>query len=256
MKSWKGWLIVAGALYLFYLVWMVPAGLCWSWWAARPGSRAERVTMVDLHGPWSAGNCALLQVGPLQFAPLSWKIRPLSLLRGRLEFALAATLPDSGKTTATLSLGRRDLELRDLQVRGPAAPLGATLLPGVALTGTLEGKGLRLLLAKGLPVEAEGELSWRSAGLAMTPPVMVGDLALQMQTGGNGITANLKDRGGPLRIEIQGGLKPDGSYELNGEVVPRGGIRPELASLLSLLGPASADGRIRLARTGRLAPLY
>lgn len=256
MKSWKGWLILAGALYLFYLVWMIPAGLCWSWWASRPGSRADRVTLVDLHGPWSSGNCALLKIGPLQFEQLTWKIRPLSLLRGRLEFALTAGLPDSGKTTAILRLGRRDLEVRNLHLLAPATSLGSALLPGVNLTGTLEGKELRLLLTKGLPVEAVGQLTWQGAGLAMTAPVVLGDLAMQMQSGPAGITANLKDRGGPLRIEIQGGLKPDGTYVLNGEVVPRGAIQPELATLLSLLGPASADGRIRLARTGRLTPLF
>jgi hypothetical protein len=256
MKKWKGWLALVCALYLFFLIWMIPAGLCWAWWAARPGSGAERITMVDLHGPWSAGNCALIKIGPLQFEHLTWKINPLALLRGRLEFALAAALPDSGKATAILGLGRHDLELRDLQLRGPAAPLGLALLPGVNLSGTIAGKDLRMLFAKGIPVEVTGELAWQGAGMEMTTPVLVGELVMQMQTGPAGITANLKDRGGPLRIAIQAGLKPGGIYEVNGDVAPRGAIQPELATLLSLLGPAAADGRIRLTRTGRLNPLY
>lgn len=256
MKSWKSWLALAGALYLFFLVWMIPAGLCWGWWAARPGSGAERLTMVDLHGPWSAGNCALVKIGPLQFEHLTWRIRPLSLLRGRLEFAISAALPDAGKATAVLGLGRRNLELRDLQLLGPATPLGLAFLPGVNLTGTLAGKDLRLLFAKGLPVEASGELTWQGAGLQMPEPVVIGELVMRIQTGGAGITANLKDHGGPLRIEIQVGLKPDGNYEVNGAVVPRGTMQPELATLISLLGPAAPDGRVHLARTGRLAPLY
>jgi len=256
MKNWKGWLALAGTLYLFFLVWMIPAGLGWAWWASRPGSKAERVTMVDLHGPWSSGNCALLRLGPLQFEHLSWQIRPLALLRGRLEFALAAALPDSGQVTAILALSRHDLELRDLQWLGPAAPLGLTLLPGTNLTGTLAGKNLHLRLAKGLPVEAEGLLTWQGAGLALTTPVAVGDLALQMQTGAQGITANLKDRSGPLRLEVQAILKADGAYELNGEIAPRGAVPPELATMLSLLGPKTPDGLLRLSRTGQMKPLY
>lgn len=256
MKKWKGWLILGGTLYLFFLIWMIPAGLGWAWWAARPGSGAERVTMVDLHGPWSSGNCALLKLGPLQFEHLTWKIRPLALLRGRLEFALTAALADSGKATATVGLGRQNVELRDLQLQGPASPLGLALLPGVNLTGTLAGKDLRLLFAKGLPVEAAGELTWRGAGMLMTQPMVVGDLAMQMQSGATGITASLKDRGGTLRIEIQAALKPDGAYEVNGEVAPRGKVEPELATMLSLLGPAAADGRIRLAKTGSLTRFY
>lgn len=258
MKSWKGWLALLCALYLFFLVWMIPAGLCWAWWAARPGSGAERITMLDLHGPWSSGNCALVRIGPLQFEHLNWRIRPLALLRGRLEFAMTAALPDSGKATAILGLGRHNLELRDLQLLGPAAPIGLALLPGLNLGGTVDGKDLHLRLVKGLPVEATGVLTWRGAGMEMTSPVLVGELAMQMQTGATGITANLKDRGGPLRLEIQGILKADGAYEVNGEVMPRQGaaIQPELATLLSLLGPASPGGSVRLNRTGRLTPLY
>jgi hypothetical protein len=256
MKIWKGWLALAGVLYLFFLVWMIPAGMCWAWWAGRPGSGAERVTMVDLHGPWSSGSCGLVKIGPLRFERLTWTIRPLALLRGRLEFTLATGLPDAGKATAILSLGRQDLELRDLQLQGSAAPFGRELLPGIVLTGALEGKNLRLRLAKGLPVAAEGELLWRGAGLELTGPVSLGDLALQLQSGEAGINAMLKDRSGPLRLELQTRLKPDGSYEVTGEVVPRGALQPELGNLLALLGPPAPDGRVRLNRTGRLNPLY
>lgn len=256
MKSWKGWLALTGALYLFFLIWMIPAGLGWAWWAARPGSGAERVTMLDLHGPWSAGNCALVRIGPLQFEHLSWRVRPLALLRGRLEFVVTSALPDSGRASATLVLSRRNLELRDLQLLGPAAPLGQALLPGVNLTGTIEGKALRLRLAKGLPIEAAGQLTWRGAGAELSTPLPIGELVMQMQTGPAGITAVLKDRGGPLRLEIQGLLKADGGYEVNGEVATRGNVQPDLATLLSLLGPASPGGGIRLSRIGRLAPIY
>ncbi|NTV12453.1 MAG: type II secretion system protein N [Desulfobulbaceae bacterium] len=257
MKGWKGWLALTIALYLFFLFWTIPAGFCWAWLASRPESKVARLTMLDLHGPWSAGNCALVKVGPLQLHDLSWRLRPLSLLRGRLEFALRAGLPDSGQTTAIVSLGRRELELGDWQIQGAATSLGRTWLPGLPLTGTLRGKDLHLLLAGGLPVAAAGQLTWQGAGVELTAPVAVGDLAVQLQSDAAGITANLKDSGrGPLRLEIQTRLKADGAYELTGEVAPRGAIPPELSNMLGLLGPHTPDGRIRLSRTGQLAPFY
>lgn len=257
MKSWKGWLLLLCGLYLFFLVWTIPAGLCWGWWASRPGSGAERVTVVDLHGPWSAGNCALVKLGPLQLTDLTWKLRPLALLRGRLEFNLAAALPDSGQVAAILGLGRHDLELRDLRLQAPANSLSRAWLPGLPLTGTLAGRDLRLLWIGGLPAAAVGQLTWRGAGVELTAPVALGDLALQLQSDPGGITANLKDSGnGPLRLEIQTRLKTDGVYEINGEVAPRGSGPPELTNLLGLLGPAAPDGRLRLVRSGRLTPLY
>ena len=256
MKSWKGWLALTCGAYLFFLIWTVPAGFCWAWLASRPESKVARVTMLDLHGPWSAGSCALVKVGPLQLQELNWHIRPLALLRGRLEFVLTGALPDSGKMAAIVSLGNRSLELRDLQLQGPANSLARTLLPGIPLTGTLTGKNLRLLLVGGLPIAASGQLGWQGAGVELTSPVPLGELALQMQSDAGGITANLKDSNGPLRIEIQTRLKSDGAYELIGEVAPRGAIQPELANMLSLLGPRTPDGRIKLSRTGQLTPLY
>lgn len=256
MKRWKGWLTLTIGLYLFFLLWTIPAGLGWAWLASRPESKMARVTMLDLHGPWSAGNCALLKMGPLQLHDLTWRIRPLALFRGRLEFALTGALPDSGKLAATVSLGRRDLELRELQLQGPANNFFRTLLPGIPLHGALAGQDLRLLLVGGLPAAASGQLNWQGAGVELTAPVVVGDLALQMQSDPGGITANLKDSGGPLRIDIQTRLKPDGAYELTGEVAPRGTIPPELTNMLSLLGPRTPDGRIRLSRSGQLTPFY
>jgi len=257
MKSWKGWLVLTSVFYLFFLLWTVPAGFCWAWLASRPESKMARVTMVDLHGPWSAGGCALVKLGPLQLQDLAWRIHPLALLGGRLEFTLAATLPDAGKMAATVSLGRHDLELRGLQLQGQANSLAHTLLPGIPLTGTLAGKDLSLRLTGGLPVAASGQLTWQGAGVELGKPVAVGDLALQLQSDPGGITGNLKDSGnGPLRLELQGRLKADGAYEITGEAAPRGAGQPELANMLGLLGPKTPDGRIRLSRVGQLVPFY
>jgi len=252
----KGWLALTTVFYLFFLLWSIPAGFCWSWLASRPGSRVAQVTMLDLHGPWSAGNCALIKVGALQLQDLTWRIRPLALLTGRLEFALTGALPDSGKMAAIVSLGRRDLEIRGLQIEGSANGLLRTVLPGITLNGRLTGKDLRLLLAGGLPVAASGQLTWQNAGVELTAPIGVGDLALQLQSSPGTITATLKDNGGPLRLEIQTRLKTDGAYEITGELAPRGNSQPELTNMLSLLGPKTPDGRVRLSRTGLLAPLY
>lgn len=30
MKGWKGWLALTAALYCIFLLWTIPAGLCWA----------------------------------------------------------------------------------------------------------------------------------------------------------------------------------------------------------------------------------
>lgn len=256
MKGWKGWLLLTGVFFLFFLAWRLPAELCWRWWAGSSGGAAARLQAGNLEGSWSRGRLASLQSGSLLLTDLAWTFRPLGLLAGRLEFALGAELPGAAPLNATLIIRPGSQELRDLRGRIPAASLGEALLPGLGLAGHLESRGLGLTIRQGRPVAAGGSLSWLQPGTAFPEPVNLGDLELQLATRGEVIAATLKDRGGPLQINVLTSLKPDGNYELSGELLPRGQLTPGQASLVRLFGAPAADGRIRLQRVGRLAPIY
>lgn len=256
MRNWKSWLLLTGVFYLFFLAWRLPADLCWRWWASRPEAAAVRLQVEGIEGAWSGGRVAVLQSGAVRLTGLTWDFRPLGLLAGRLKFALSANLQGSAPVAATLAVGPRSQELRNFRGLIPAGPLGEALLPGLGLAGSLESRNLELTVEQGRLVAAGGDLSWLEAGMSFPEPVTLGDLDLHLANESGMILATLKDRGGPLQVNVLATIRPDGNYELTGELLPRERLTPELTSLMRFFGPATADGRVRLQRTGRLAPIY
>jgi len=256
MKSWTKWLLLTGVFYLVFLAWQLPAELCWQWAAPRLGPAVAQVQVAGLSGPWSDGRMASLQSGSLRLTDLSWTFRPLGLLAGRLKFALAAKLQGEAPVTTALTLTPSRQGLQDIRGRIPAGLLSDAVLPGLKLSGDLNLQDLDLYLKKGRLVSASGSLSWQDAEVSFTNPTQLGNLSLQLATNSGIVVATLKDQGGPLSINVMARLKPDGTYELTGEILPRGELKPELASLLRLFGKPVADGRIPLRSNGRVAAIY
>ncbi len=255
MKSWKKWLLLTGVFFLFFLAWQLPAKLCWQWSASRLGPAAARLQVAGISGPWSDGHLASLQSGALLLNDLSWTFRPLGLLAGQMKFALTAKLQGEAPISSTLTLTAKRLGLQNLRGQVPTSLLGEALLPGLGLSGNLNTQGLDLFLIQGRLASASGSLIWQDAGVSFPDPTALGNLSLQLTTESGIIAATLKDQGGPLSVNVLARLKPDGTYELTGELLPRGEIKPELASLVRLFGKPAADGRILLRSKGRLAAI-
>jgi hypothetical protein len=256
MKSWHKWLLLTGAFFLFFLAWQLPAELCWQWTAPRLGPEAARINVAGISGTWSEGRMTSLQSGSLRLTDLTWSFRPLGLLTGQLKFALAGKLQGEAPVSTTLTLSPKRQGLLNLRGRVPAALLGEALLPGLGLSGNLNAQDLDLYLKQGRLAAARGSLNWLDAGISFPDPAELGNLSLQVATESGIIAATLKDQGGPLSINVLSRLKPDGTYELNGELLPRGQLEPELSSLLRLFGKPAADGRVILRSNGRLAAIY
>jgi hypothetical protein len=256
MKSWKKWLLLTGVFYLFFLAWHLPARLCWQWAAPHLGTAAARVKVAGISGAWSEGRLASLESGSLRLNDLTWSFRPLGLLAGQLRFALAAKLLGEAPVSTTLTLTPKRQGLLNLRGRVPADLLGEALLPGLGLSGNLNAQDLDLYLKQGHLTSASGSLSWQDAGVSFPDPAALGNLSLQLATESGIIAATLKDQGGPLSINVLARLKPGGTYELTGALLPRGQLKPELASLVRLFGKPAADGRVLLRSNGRLAAIF
>jgi hypothetical protein len=256
MKRWKRWLLLTGLFYLFFLAWQLPADLCWSWGASRLGPAAARINVIGISGAWSKGRLASLRSGPLYLTDLTWSFRPLALLTGKLKFALTAKLQGSAPISTSLTLAPDRLGLHKLRGQAPAGLLAEALLPGLGLAGNLNAQDLNFSLKQGRLASAGGSLSWQDAGVAFPDPVALGNLELQLTSESGIVTATLRDQKGPLSINVVTQLKPDGTYGLTGDLLPRGQLPPELASLVQLFGKPAADGRIKLRRSGRLAAFY
>ena len=187
-----------------------------------------------------------------------WRIRPWSLLLGRLAGTVEARIPDgfvSTELTATSSRVRFDA------LRG-ATTLSAlaAILPVSGMRGQASVTLSTLEIDDGWPSRVVGEL--RLAGLEVAPFVSNGTqqlLALGDYTvtfadaPERGVAASFVDNGGPL--EVSGTLAFDAAhaYTLDALIEPRAGAPEQLVEGLKIMtAEPDAEGRRRLTLTGSL----
>jgi general secretion pathway protein N len=251
MSRWSWWAVGFGAYVAFTLA-TFPAGTALRWFAP-PELAATGVT-----GTLWSGGAASCSIAGFTAESLRWRIRPTSLLLGRVTAEVEARIPDgfvNGVVTATRSAVR----FSDLR--------GATSLP--ALADVLPLKGMRgqasialdeLALENGWPSSIVGEL--RLAGLETLPLIpdgsgallALGDYTVTFAPAPRGaLAAQFVDNGGPL--EVSGTLNMDDTrnYSIDALVEPRAGAPEALVEGLKIMtAEPDAEGRRRLNLTGSL----
>lgn len=199
---------------------------------------------------WSGGACQLTVRG-IPMGALAWRAQPLSLLEGRLTYAVALERPD-GYVRGLVSATRQGA----LSAEGITLELPLTALsPNVtadAWRGALAGTVRKARVEGGWPVDVVG--TFRMSGLR--PPgadFTIGDFELDFDAGASTPTrlvGRVRDVDAPLLVRAQLQIRRDRSYTLQGEVTPEPGARPEIANTVAFLGTGDAAGRREFTITG------
>jgi general secretion pathway protein N len=252
MGRWTWWAVGLGA-YLAFTLATFPAGTALRWFAP-PG-----ITFAGVAGTLWSGSAASCSARGFRADTLRWRVRPASLLLGRVSAAVEARIPDgffAGNVTASPS-GVRFGELR-----------AATSIPALAGVVPLV-RGVRgqaslaldtLVLENGWPVAATGEI--KIAGLEAPPLVSNGSGAL-VPLGNYVVTfvpapvgqlsARIVDDGGPLELNGTVSLDARRNYNIDALVEPRPGAPEMLVEGLAFItSDPDAEGRRRLNETGSL----
>ncbi|HUQ53184.1 MAG TPA: type II secretion system protein N [Gammaproteobacteria bacterium] len=251
MSRWSWWAVGFGAYVAFTLA-TFPAGTALHWFAP------AELTAAGVTGTLWSGSAASCSIAGFTAEALRWRVRPTSLLLGRIRAEVEARIPDgfvSGLVTASSSAVR----FNDLR--------GATSLP--ALASVLPLKGMRgqasvalseLVLDNGWPATIVGEL--KLAGLETVPLIPdgsgsllpLGDYTITFQPAPAGaLAAMFVDNGGPL--EVSGSFNMDDTrvYAIDALVEPRADAPETLVEGLKIMtGDPDAEGRRRLSLTGSL----
>lgn len=133
---------------------------------------------------------------------LSWRVSPVSLLRGRLVADIELEQAER-RFPVTVSLS--GVEVGALHVRLPAAALslGMPRLAPLRLTGEVVVDIAQLALERG-SARGEATLQWRAAGSALTPVAPLGDYEVRFTATGNAVKGVLRTLEGPLQLEGTG----------------------------------------------------
>ncbi len=235
--------------YLVFLVLTLPATLVLGW--LRPADAGWWLESVQ--GSVWCGEARRLHYAGLSLDNPEWRLRPLALLLGRVEYGLRV----SGEAATVDARVGRALDggfyLRDTHGRLAAALLTA-LVSGELLHagGELQVELAALDYDQG-PQSATGQLRWQAAALTDPMEISLGDFQLLLETKDEpGIHGVLTDTQGVIAVDARLSLHPDGRYELLGTLEPRANATDELRESLALLGRPDARGRYRLNYRGKL----
>lgn len=232
MTRWL-WCAAACALFAGTVLATLPASSLLAW--GRPEGAA--LVLEDVRGAWWHGRVAQVRWRGRELGALTWTLRPVALLRGRIAFDLR--LAGAGAATAQLLRGPRQTELRDLRATLPAYWFRNWV-------GTLQPQGQvrvaipRAVFADGRATALAGELAWQEAALRGATPLALGELRASFALADDRrVHGRVRDQGGPLSVS--------GSFVVDG---PRHRVRLVLgarnaaaATLLQMLGEPLPDGR-------------
>lgn len=207
-----------------------------------------KLRLVDAEGTLWSGAGRIEMRDPADRAAaaksLSWRLRPESLLRGRIVGELE--LEHSGKKFAvTLAPGGIELAAADIGLPAAVLGLGLPRLAPLGLTGDIALHVARLSI-DGRQIQGKASLQWRDAGSTFTPVAPLGNY--EMNFDGDGATARvvLRTLQGPLQLDGSGswaiGGRPD--FLAVAQVAPQ--QMEQLAPLLRLIAVERGAGRFEL----------
>ena len=199
------------------------------------------------------GSCAQLAVAvpghpPVRIESTSWKLHPLSLLRGRLSADIS--LEDArGDATGQVQVTRSgQLVLHETSARIQLDPQFSGGLPS-GWRGRVEMQQVELDWQANRVKRLGGE--FRFSELRDENGRDIGSYQLAFPASSTPpYTGQLSDQGGPLDVQASVGLGEDRSWSLNGTVAMRQGGDASFRRYLEVLGSPDAAGRYPLTASG------
>ena len=240
---WIG--IAALAAFVAIVVSRLPAA-----WVVPTSGPGALCTGVD-GSVWS-GTCTGMSVARNPVGDVSWQLRPLQLLRGRLVVH-ASAVHEAAQVSADVQLGLGErLTARSLV---GDLPLDPRVIPG--LPQTLSGHAhLDLPLARlerGVITQLVGRIELHDLVDHSGNTTALGSYVIEFPAGASGDpVGKLHDLEGPLAVEGTMRLTREPGFELEGEITARPGAPPELVNNIRFLGSPDALGRRPFTISGTL----
>ena len=233
--------LLAAVAFLGVLVARMPAG-----WVLP--ARTAQGSCTSLDGTLWSGSCSGLTVGRTALGDLSWDLRVLPLLRGRLAAHLSLAGPITASGDVELGLGQH-LTARNLTAD---LPLDPRLLPGMPqeLSGRAHAELALVEVERGVLTQLKGRIEAHDLVDHSGATTPLGSYVVSFPGEGSELTGKLHDLDGPLALEGTLHLTRQGGYELEGLIAPRAGAPRELVSNIRFFGSPDATGRRTFSLSG------
>ncbi len=198
---------------------------------------AGRGTLTDARGSWQL--------------PLAWQLSAAAITRGMVEASIA---PVAGTTPAGMvRVDGSDVSLSQFAVEVPAIALAAALpaRDAVALGGVIV-VSTPAFAFDGTRGTGSLDATWRNArGHVAGRTLDLGTIDVTLAPQDVRLAGRVVNRGGDVKLDAAIALAAK-VLTVDGTLAPNTGAGPDVASMLSALGPVDAAGRVRITYRGRL----
>lgn len=242
------YVVMALALYLFFLIYSLPASFVLSF-----VSLPKNIMLSSVSGSAWSGQARELNYSAVNLGVLKWQINPLYLLTGKL--VADVSLSNRGQYfNSEISLGLSgNIELEDTRFRVDIASL-QPLTYGMPFTyaGHVTGDFPAAFIETNHYLQLTGQLVLNDLKLTSPQQQLFGDINLEFTADKNGgSSARITDGGGPLSISGMLRLDKSAGLYLSAKLSARE-TGSQLDQMLSLFGKKDQAGRVQVNTQLRL----
>lgn len=234
--------VIAILLYLFFLIYSLPASIALSF-----VSLPKNIVLSSVSGTAWSGQARQVKYSAVNFGLLKWQIHPLHLLAGKLVADISLR-NDEQYIHSEISLGLSGaVELEDTRFLVDIASL-QPLTYGMPFSyaGYVKGDFPVSFIHKNRYLQFTGQLDVMDLKLISPQQQLFGDLHVDFSAEKEGgSSARIKDTGGPLSISGKLSLSKNAMLHLSTKLSARE-TGSSLDQLLSLFGKKDQSGRVQL----------
>ncbi len=252
MPNKLSWLALGCGAFVAFALSLFPATTAYRWFAP------DSFRLSGIEGTVWSGQAALGSVPGLPMRNLRWNLNALPLVLGRISGQFEARLAD-GFINGEASVSPNVVILTNLQA-ATSLPALAGLLPLEDTVGLVSLSLERLELQRSWPRNIVGNLRINELEVVPLFPtdgenlIPLGNYEVTfIDSSGQGVSARLRDTGGPLEVSGRLELGLDRAYVLEGLIRARPDASDELVQGIAIMtGEPDAEGRREFSLTGSL----
>jgi len=252
MKFWRRYLALGVICYLLFVITQIPANNVY--YFTKDMLKEQSVTLFGVQGSLWQGSASAATYKDMHFKQINWEIHPLALLTANISATIQFKQQENSvhATVSRSFFGKTTVE--NGRIKADASQLIKLMnIPAIKLNGEFN-LNLPLLELTDNNVEyIKGRLVWNNAESIFPQKMELGDVFADMSTSSDGvIQVKLGDAGGPLEMNANLLLTPEGKYDLKGLFSARQGRNSSLGRSLGFMGQYK-DGKVEFNKAGELS---
>lgn len=255
MKSWLKYLLLGVFCYFSFLIVQLPADKTYYFVEDLLDDANVPLEIYGLNGSVWKGSANTLIYDDKRFDSVEWELHPMDLLTGKASVSIRLKGQGSsfdGRLSKSIT-GETLLQNSRANIEAMAL-LKLLKIPAIKLGGDLTLNLNRMEITGQTVGYISGRLLWTAAESQFPQKLTLGTIYSDFSTSDDGvIQAKLGDGGGPLELNGNATVAPDGKYDAKGVFSAREGRQSALGRSLGFIAKYDASGKAAFNRTGNIS---